>query len=63
MLVWYPQSLAPFQIHLQRRQLLSLDHITQGRVGWNLVTSMTDAEAQNHSLKSYQKDLNVIKSG
>lgn len=45
------------------RQLLSLDHITQGRVGWNLVTSMTDAEAQNHSLKSYQKDLNVIKSG
>lgn len=33
------------------RQLLSLDHITQGRVGWNLVTSMTDAEAQNHSLK------------
>ena len=44
------------------RQLLSLDHITQGRVGWNLVTSMTDAEAQNHSLKSYQKDLNVIKA-
>jgi FMN-dependent oxidoreductase (nitrilotriacetate monooxygenase family) len=33
------------------RQLLSLDHITKGRVGWNLVTSMTDLEAQNHSMK------------
>ncbi|MBI5973014.1 LLM class flavin-dependent oxidoreductase [Staphylococcus caledonicus] len=32
------------------RQLLSLDHITGGRVGWNLVTSMTDLEAQNHSM-------------
>ena len=32
------------------RQLLSLDHISGGRVGWNLVTSMTDAEAQNHSM-------------
>ncbi|MFD1205252.1 LLM class flavin-dependent oxidoreductase [Sporosarcina contaminans] len=32
------------------RQLLSLDHITKGRVGWNLVTSMTDVEAQNHSM-------------
>lgn len=32
------------------RQLLSLDHITGGRVGWNLVTSMTDVEAQNHSM-------------
>lgn len=33
------------------RQLLSLDHITNGRVGWNLVTSMTDWEALNHSMK------------
>src|SRR5690606_12900655 len=33
------------------RQLLSLDHITKGRVGWNLVTSMTDLEALNHSLE------------
>jgi len=32
------------------RQLLSLDHITKGRVGWNLVTSMTDLEALNHSM-------------
>ena len=32
------------------RQLLSLDHITSGRVGWNLVTSMTDLEAQNHNM-------------
>ncbi|XKE67578.1 LLM class flavin-dependent oxidoreductase [Jeotgalibacillus malaysiensis] len=33
------------------RQLLSLDHITKGRVGWNLVTSMTDWEAHNHGLE------------
>ncbi|RCW63954.1 LLM class flavin-dependent oxidoreductase [Saliterribacillus persicus] len=33
------------------RQLLSLDHITKGRVGWNLVTSMTDLEALNHSMR------------
>ena len=32
------------------RQLLSLEHITNGRVGWNLVTSMTDLEAMNHSM-------------
>lgn len=33
------------------RQLLSLDHITKGRVGWNLVTSITDIEAMNHSMQ------------
>lgn len=32
------------------RQLLSLDHVTNGRVGWNLVTSMTDWEANNHGM-------------
>ncbi|CAM4359173.1 NtaA/DmoA family FMN-dependent monooxygenase [Lacicoccus alkaliphilus] len=32
------------------RQLLSLHHITKGRAGWNLVTSMTHREAQNHSM-------------
>ncbi|MFB9860893.1 NtaA/DmoA family FMN-dependent monooxygenase [Salinicoccus siamensis] len=32
------------------RQLLTLQHITKGRVGWNLVTSMSDYEAQNHSM-------------
>ena len=32
------------------RQLLSLDHVAKGRVGWNLVTSMTDWEALNHGL-------------
>ena len=25
----------------------SLDHITQGRVAWNIVTSLTQSEAQN----------------
>lgn len=32
------------------RQILSLDHLTNGRAGWNLVTSMTDLEAFNHSM-------------
>lgn len=30
------------------RMLASLDHISSGRVGWNVVTSMFDAEARNH---------------
>lgn len=32
------------------RLLASLDHISRGRVGWNVVTSMFDAEARNHGL-------------
>ncbi|MBG6215185.1 FMN-dependent oxidoreductase (nitrilotriacetate monooxygenase family) [Cryobacterium sp. CAN_C2] len=33
------------------RMLASLDHISNGRVGWNVVTSMFDAEARNHGLE------------
>lgn len=32
------------------RLLASLDHISHGRAGINVVTSMTDAEARNHSM-------------
>lgn len=32
------------------RQLSTLDHLTAGRSGWNIVTSFQDAEAQNYSL-------------
>ncbi|MFI7493763.1 LLM class flavin-dependent oxidoreductase [Kocuria sp. M4R2S49] len=32
------------------RLLASLDHISRGRAGWNVVTSMFDAEARNHGL-------------
>ncbi|OZF38401.1 LLM class flavin-dependent oxidoreductase [Rhodococcus sp. 14-2483-1-1] len=32
------------------RMLASLDHISSGRVGWNVVTSMFDAEARNHGM-------------
>ena len=39
----------PFPI---ARALASLDHLSGGRVGWNVVTSMTDAEARNHGLAS-----------
>lgn len=35
----------PFHV---ARQLASLDHISAGRVGWNVVTSMFDVEARNH---------------
>ncbi len=32
------------------RMLASLDHISRGRAGWNVVTSMFDAEAQNYGM-------------
>lgn len=34
------------------RLLASLDHISGGRMGWNLVTSMFDAEARNHGYEA-----------
>lgn len=34
------------------RMLASLDHISRGRMGWNVVTSMWDAEARNHGYAS-----------
>jgi FMN-dependent oxidoreductase (nitrilotriacetate monooxygenase family) len=34
------------------RLLASLDHISRGRMGWNVVTSMFDAEARNHGFES-----------
>jgi alkanesulfonate monooxygenase len=36
--------------HLARK-FASLDHLSKGRVGWNLVTSATDFEANNFSLE------------
>lgn len=34
------------------RMVASLDHISQGRIGWNVVTSMFDAEARNHGYEA-----------
>ncbi len=34
------------------RLVASLDHISGGRVGWNVVTSMFDVEARNHGYES-----------
>lgn len=34
------------------RMLASLDHISNGRIGWNVVTSMYDIEARNHGYES-----------
>lgn len=33
------------------RKLLSLDHLSGGRVAWNIVTSTTDAEARNFGME------------
>ena len=35
------------QPYIIARQFASLDHISKGRAGWNAVTSVADAEAQN----------------
>lgn len=34
------------------RLLASLDHVSGGRIGWNVVTSMFDVEARNHGYQS-----------
>jgi FMN-dependent oxidoreductase (nitrilotriacetate monooxygenase family) len=34
------------------RLVASLDHISKGRMGWNVVTSMFDAEARNHGYEA-----------
>lgn len=34
------------------RLVASLDHISAGRIGWNVVTSMFDVEARNHGYES-----------
>jgi alkanesulfonate monooxygenase len=39
--------LQPYQL---ARQFLSLDHLSGGRAGWNVVTSSRDAEAQNYGM-------------
>lgn len=36
------------------RTIASLDHLSAGRAGWNLVTSSTDLEAQNFGLTAQQ---------
>ena len=40
----------PFHI---ARLFATLDHMTQGRVGWNVVTSLNDEEAKNFGFKSH----------
>ena len=40
----------PFHI---ARLFATLDHMTNGRVGWNVVTSLNDEEAKNFGLESH----------
>ena len=40
----------PFHI---ARLFATLDHMTNGRVGWNVVTSLNDEEAQNFGLENH----------
>src|SRR4029077_1635086 len=35
------------------REFRTLDHLTQGRAAWNVVTSMNDGEALNFGLASH----------
>jgi N-acetyl-S-(2-succino)cysteine monooxygenase len=45
----------PYQL---ARQFLSIDHLSGGRAGWNVVTSSRDAEAQNYNMdKMPEKNL------
>lgn len=37
------------------RKLASMDNLSQGRIGWNLVTSYVEAEARNFSLAEHAK--------
>ncbi|WEW96913.1 LLM class flavin-dependent oxidoreductase [Pseudomonas nitroreducens] len=39
--------------YLLARRFASLDHLSGGRAGWNLVTSATDQEAQNFGLEQH----------
>ncbi|UHQ96215.1 LLM class flavin-dependent oxidoreductase [Natrinema halophilum] len=39
-----------YQPYLLARKLSTLDHITNGRIGWNIVTSLNDNEAKNMGL-------------
>lgn len=41
---------APFNI---ARLFATMDHFTEGRVGWNVVTSLNDSEAQNFGFESH----------
>ncbi len=41
-------SVTEYPPYLLARLINSLDHVTEGRVGWNMVTSSNDAAAQNY---------------
>lgn len=42
-------STAYDQPYATARKFSTLDHLTKGRIGWNLVTSYSDSAAKNHS--------------
>lgn len=37
--------------YMLARKLASLDHVTKGRIGWNIVTSINDAEGRNFGME------------
>src|SRR6202020_3611082 len=41
-------SVTEYPPFLLARLVNSLDHVTEGRIGWNCVTSSNDGAAQNH---------------
>ena len=47
-ILWYSRSQRGKRLPVELDRIFSsLDHITQGRVAWNIVTSLTQSEAQN----------------
>ncbi|MEQ9451141.1 MAG: NtaA/DmoA family FMN-dependent monooxygenase [Pseudomonadales bacterium] len=41
-----------YQPFMLARKLLTLDHVTQGRIGWNVVCSLSSGEAKNFSMNA-----------
>jgi alkanesulfonate monooxygenase SsuD/methylene tetrahydromethanopterin reductase-like flavin-dependent oxidoreductase (luciferase family) len=41
-----------YALYMPARKLSTLDHLTKGRIGWNVVTSVHDNEARNFGLKN-----------
>jgi FMN-dependent oxidoreductase (nitrilotriacetate monooxygenase family) len=50
-------SVTEYPPYLLARLVNSLDHVTEGRVGWNIVTGSNDGGAQNYGLeRQYEHD-------
>ncbi len=44
------------------RQILSLDHLSAGRMGWNVVTSMMEGAFHSHGLTNAATPLRALRA-